>query len=577
MTLKNKKLTALAVALGCAWATSGSAVWAQITPGFQNTVQQNLATQRQAEDAARRQRGTMQTPTAPAEPTPKKSAASKWRDGDVEALIVAAQNYDGAGGMPSLKGAANDVRLWKNWFRSAYGENGAATILCDVDDAELAATAAPSRDNILNALKEKADKTCERLIVTFSGNGVSYGGESFFCPIDVKGTKFDDVDAESQSAVLRRAEKNNLLDLVDALEILKNAKAKEVIVFYDACFGGLSEDLERRGGELFALASCAPDETAKEIVVDGEKYGAFAYYFVEGLGGKADLTACMDGRVTLNEAYDYAQSKLCGKQSPELFFGASPSTTFPTMARVEPDGLPLGESLAEVDQWSDAEFLLRCGYALSKPSYREEVLRLSERALNAVLANAPSQPSALELRGSVRRSLGDFEGALSDWSQVGLKLRLYVKSLCPAAPERGYPKPGVRPPRFASERQTVALLDDNGEGTGAQAETFDCLTVAKIRKDADGVARAYVTEKNDASLGEEAGWVALDRLTWDFSVVANGVNASKLRPNHSSALRLGGSTPRPPRLDAPLGNAPSRVDPVAPGDGPRPSRLGPMF
>ncbi|MBR2005216.1 MAG: caspase family protein [Thermoguttaceae bacterium] len=570
-----KKRAAFVVALGGVWALNGATVWAQISPGFANAVQQNLATQRQAEEAAARATVSESAPRASKVPSASRRTEAAGA-GRVEALFIAAQNYDGAGGMPSLKGAANDVRLWKNWFRSAYGENGAATILCDVDDAELAATAAPSRENILDALKEKAAKECDRLIVTFSGNGVSCGGESFFCPIDVKGTKFDDVDAESQSAVLRRAEKNNLLDLVDALEILKNAKAKEVIVFYDACFGGLSEDLERRGGELFALTSCAPDETAKEIVVDGEKYGAFTYYFVEGLGGKADLTAFLDGRVTLNEAYDYAQSKLCGKQSPE-FFGASPSTTFPTMARVEPDGLPLGESLAEVDQWSDAEFLLRCGYALSKPSYREEVLRLSERALNAVLANAPSKPSALELRGSVRRSLGDFEGALSDWSQVGLKLRLYVKSLCPAAPERGYPKPGVRPPMFASERQTVALLDDNGEGTGAQAETFDCLTVAKIRKDADGVARAYVTEKNDASLGEEAGWVALDRLTWDFSVVANGVNASKLRPNHSSALRLEVSTPRPPRLDAPLGNAPSRVDSVAPGGGPRPSRVLPRF
>ncbi len=577
MQRTGKKRAAFVVALGGVWALSGATVWAQITPGFANAVQQNLATQRQAEEAAASATVPETAPRAPEVPqgplAPKVPAGVER----VEALFIAAQNYDGAGGMPSLKGAANDVRLWKNWFRSAYGEKGAATILCDVDDADLAATATSSRENILDALTEKADKECGRLIVTFSGSGVSCGGESFFCPIDVKGTNFDDVDAESQSAVLRRAEKNNLLDLVDALEILKNAKAKEVIVFYDACFGGLSEDLERRGGELFALTSCAPDETAKEIRVGGEKYGAFTYYFVEGLGGKADLAAFLDGRVTLNEAYDYAQSKLCGKQSPEIFATSRRTTAFPTMARVEPAGLPLGESLAEVDQWSDAEFLLRCGYALSKPSYREEVLRLSERALSAVLANAPSKPLALELRGSVRRSLGDFEGALSDWSQVGLKLRLYVKSLCPAAPERGYPTDGVRPPRFAREWQTVALLDDNDEETGAQAETFDCLTVAKIRKDADGVAWAYVTEKNGASLGEEAGWARLDQLTWDFSIVTGGVNASKLRPNHSSALRLEVSTPRPPRLDAPLKDAPSRVDPVAPGDGPRPARLGPMF
>ena len=227
MTLKNKKLTALAVALGCVWATSASTVWAQITPGFQNTVQQNLATQRQAEEAARRQRGTTQTPTAPAEPTPKKSAASKWRDGDVEALIVAAQNYDGAGGMPSLKGCANDALKLKAWFDAAYGEKGAATVLGD--DASLTATATPNRDNILNALKEKAAKECDRLIVTFAGHGVHYGGKSFFCPIDVKGAKFDEVDAENRGAVLDKGAENNLIAVETVLNELKNAKAKEVV------------------------------------------------------------------------------------------------------------------------------------------------------------------------------------------------------------------------------------------------------------------------------------------------------------------------------------------------------------
>ncbi len=555
MTLKNKKLTALAVALGCAWATSGSTVWAQISPGFQNTVRQNLETQRQAEDAARRQQGTAQTPTAPSGPTPKKSAASKWRDGDVEALIVAAQNYDGAGGMKSLQGAANDALNLKAWFDAAYGEKGSATILGD--DASLAATATPSRDNILNALKEKAAKECDRLIVTFAGHGVHYGGKSFLCPIDVKGAKFDEVDADNRSAVLEKGAENNLIAVETVLNELKNAKAKEVVVIFDACrnvdgsddgsfmreFSDLlqrgDEAFQRENGGFFVLTSCSIGETAKEIVRDGKKYGAFTYYFVEGLGGRADFAESCDGYVTLNEAYNYAQRKVRDRQSPELFMATAQMANLPSMTRVTLDAFTLdGRKAKEVDRMNDVEFLLRSGYVLSKPSLREPKLRLGERALSAAAERAPNSSLAWELRGSVRRTLGDFQGALSDLKQVDMKLQVYVKSKRLANKEQGDPTDGIRRPRSVDEWRKVALINDKGEKTGAEAETYDLLTVEKILKNGDGVEMFWITEKNNVPLGEQAGWASREDLVWDFSIAGNTIHASKMQDIRSDARQI---------------------------------------
>ncbi len=515
----DKKRAALGVALAASWASSGATAWAQISPGFANAVQQNLATQRQAAEA-------VDSGSATRRPSDEKAFA-----GRVEALFIAAQNYDGAGGLPSLRGCANDVRLWKTWFDSAYDENGAATILCDVDDADLAATATPSRENIADALDEKADKECDRLIVTFSGNGVYYGGETFFCPLDVKETSFADVDANDLGAVLRKGRENNLLALEDVLYVLRNAKAKEVVVVFDACRVGDGENddfkreftdlpLRRKNGDFYVLTSCSVGETAKETTVGGKTYGSFTRHFVEGLQGKADLAECCDGRVTLNEAYNYAQSKIRDKQSPEFFMAATQIQSFPTMTRVKFDGDDA--DLTEVDQWSDAVFLLRCGRELSRSNLTPEAQRVGEKALSAVLLNAPDNPTALELRGSVRRSLGDFEGALSDWERVGMKFQLYVKSKLPA---RGYVPEGADAPRYREDWNDVEFVNDKSEKTGAKAETFDRLTVAKFEN-----GWAWITEKNNEPLGEQAGWVPVDMLTWDYSIAAFGVDASKGQP-----------------------------------------------
>ena len=83
--------------------------------------------------------------------------------------------------------------------------------------------------------------------------------------------------------------------------------------------------------------------------------------------------------------------------------------------------------------------------------------------------------------------------------------------------------------------RTLDLLDAPGrqdQKTGETAHTFDLLTIEKIE---NGVA--YVTEKNGVPLGDKAGWVDLDLLTWYYSIARDVVNASKMQ-----ATRVGSTT-----------------------------------
>jgi hypothetical protein len=162
---------------------------------------------------------------------------------------------------------------------------------------------------------------------------------------------------------------------------------------------------------------------------------------------------------------------------------------------------------------------------------------------------------ALELRGGVRRSLHDWEGALDDMKRCGEKLRLYVKSTRPAYGD--YPD-GALEPLSVNQVRTLDVLDAPGrqdQKTGATARTFDLLTIEKIE---NGVA--YVTEKNSVPLGDKAGWVDLDLLTWYYAIARDVVNASKMQ-----ATRVGSTTV------GSLGNGRDRVTPQPIPGPPRPA------
>lgn len=561
MTTKKTKRAALSVALAMALVGAPSVVstaWAQISPGFANTVQQTLQTQRQAQNAAAAPRKLLWGEEY------EKTVKESWGKGRVEGLFIAVQDYDA---LEKLRGCANDADNLRSWFETTYGDRGSATTLSDVATKSLTTVETPSRANILKALDEKAAVECKRLIVTFAGHGVNYGGKSFFCPSDVKGTSFAGVDANAEDtrSVLDKGISNNLIAVEDVLTRLKKAKAEEVVVIFDACRDNDGADnftrefitlltsdgagYDRPNGGFFVLTSCSTGEYAHETTgADGKKYGAFTYYFVEGLKGKADAAECCDGFVTLNEAYNYTRAKLSDKQSPEFFMATKQMANMPTLSRVAFEKNPTeggGEraSLTEVDRWSDLEFLVSAGRVLCDSRLTPKPQRVGERTMSVALDVAPNNTTAWELRGSVRRSLGDYRGALSDWEKVGWKLQLYVKTKREA---RGNIPAGAIVATEKDQWNLFDLLNDAGQPTGAKIESHDLATVEKFDGD-----WAWVSEMNDVPLGDKAGWIKVENLTWHYTIVENMIRASKEQRarseqiNKASMIDGGGNTPGP--------------------------------
>lgn len=517
---------ALALALG------GTPSWAQFPGFYSGAVQPQLANQRQATEAARR---TTRNPSAP---EPNSGEAETMT---LEAVIVAAERYE-SGEFAPLDGCANDARALKGWldanFDAEYRRTDAyrRKVATLVEGAENQ-SAAPTRENILTVLRQKAETPCDRLFVSFAGHGVGVGGKSYFCPIDALNPQtFDELE---DAAAL------NLIAVSEMIEILKGAKAKEVILLLDACrdgdsansfmleFAELLKNAEENfkksdGGAFYILTSCSLGEKAKEVVKNREWRGAFAYYFVEGLDGPADYVGCCDGSVTLVEAYNYAYSKTAEEarnegtgatQTPELFMANVGLRKAPTLARVE-----LGDlTTVDVDAWRDQAYLLYVGRVLSDVKWSRDVNEVGVQALSCVLEGAPNNSLALSLRGSLRRKLGDYDGSLEDWNKVGQKFQLYVKSRRADEP--------AKPPRDDAEKLTLRLADDaGGRADGAVVASTDLLTVAEIKTDAKGARWGRVVEKNNVALGQDAGWVPIEATVWAWQLASRAIVATELQP-----------------------------------------------
>lgn len=560
---KSGTVCAAAVALALTGASLGETPsWAQFPSYYSGAVRPQLDLQRQAENAARRSNAGAATSASGKTNAPKQTNAQDPASGEaerlsLEAAIIAVGRYAPESGFLPLPGCSNDARALKGWLDANFDEAFRQTDayrrkVAVLSDAEDIATGAPTRENILTLLRQKASVPCGRLFVSFAGHGVGASGKSFLCPADTRAFDAENfeadvaeaIEANGRSGAVEAANANNLIAVSEVLEILKGAKAKEVILLLDACRDGgensfmrefaellrnADESFKKRdGGAFYVLTSCSLGEKALETARDGEMRGAFGYRFVEGLAGPADYVGCCDGAVTLVEAYNYAYSKVAedarregsGTQTPELFMANVGLRKAPTLARVS-----LEEDLAtaNVDAWRDQAYLLYVGRVLSDVKWTKNVNAIAERSLDAVLESAPNNSLALSLRGVVRRKLGDYVGSLDDWNKVGQKFQLYVKSRRSDDP--------AKPPRDDSERLTVRLAEEAaGVETRAVVTSTDLLTVAEIATDAKGVRWGRVVEKNSVALGENAGWLRLDATVWDWRLASRAITATDMQP-----------------------------------------------
>ena len=163
---------------------------------------------------------------------------------------------------------------------------------------------------------EASRSKIERDIAWAAGN-VPNGGRIYFyfsghgAPDPVKGTSYlVPVDGDPQYLP------NTSLTLDHVVQQLRSSKAKEVILFTDACFSG-------SGGRSVLAPGARPIVRVKSVPTPGNvvmfsasgggeisgptsdgKAGLFSTYLLQGLGnGRADLNG--DGQISLKELIDY--------------------------------------------------------------------------------------------------------------------------------------------------------------------------------------------------------------------------------------------------------------------------------
>jgi formylglycine-generating enzyme required for sulfatase activity len=144
------------------------------------------------------------------------------------------------------------------------------------------------------------------VIVSFSGHGVHLDGKSYLCPNEAEDSRPEETMIAVDEVYRKFGECRAALKLllVDACRNdprpagRKSATPKEDRQSFGAVF-------DRPPEGIVVLASCAPGQISWE---DEEmKHGVFMHHVLKGLGGEADGNR--NGRVTLNELYDYASSE----------------------------------------------------------------------------------------------------------------------------------------------------------------------------------------------------------------------------------------------------------------------------
>ena len=221
------------------------------------------------------------------------------------ALIIGIEKYEDS---PVASFAKNDADFFYEYSRKVFGVSKSSTKLLRDEGA--------SKKEILKALKKwlppKVNRNTE-LIIFFAGHGLaSNDGKKFYILPHETDTDLLDDTAISRSRLYK--------------EIIK-LKPKNVVMFMDTCFSGISRD------EKTLLASARPLQLLKDNS-EGDmpsnftifsasqisqmssglkeaKHGIFSYYLMKGLEGKADGNN--DKKITNGELLDYMNKQVAMK------------------------------------------------------------------------------------------------------------------------------------------------------------------------------------------------------------------------------------------------------------------------
>ncbi|MDH7516409.1 MAG: caspase family protein [Bacteroidota bacterium] len=236
-------------------------------------------------------------------------------------LVVGVSTY-ASEGIRSLRYADADARLVADFLRSPEGAG------IPEDRLRVLLNESATRKNILDAFENFLAGTDRNDIVFIymAGHGIT--------SVEKNATYFLGYDAALRDPASSAVDQARIAEL-----LTERVRAGKIVFFLDACHGGglgltgvrmrgantvlsarlLAELVSKKNGTAFFSASRAREQS-QEGTRWGGGHGAFTWYLVEGLGGRADLND--DGLVTIDELADFVTGHVRkdtnGEQHPEL-------------------------------------------------------------------------------------------------------------------------------------------------------------------------------------------------------------------------------------------------------------------
>lgn len=244
---------------------------------------------------------------------------------DILVLVIGNRTYAEA---PPVEYAHNDAAAFAQLFRDMLGvvpEN----VLIETDLNSIGMARYFGTDDLPEGKLFRRARFVDEIIVFYSGHGVPVFRSQglpigYLLPVDVPAAE-PGFGAYPLDMLIRR---------------LENLPVDRVTVLLDACFSGLSNQGSLVPGVsgAFGVAIAAPIEKAKVSVLTAtdfqspqfahwlpeKQHGAFSWFALEGLRGKADKNA--DGQVFLSELRNYIDKGLALsdlRQSPSLLPGSA--------------------------------------------------------------------------------------------------------------------------------------------------------------------------------------------------------------------------------------------------------------
>ncbi|MDO5552715.1 MAG: caspase family protein [Planctomycetia bacterium] len=455
-------------------------------------------------------------------------------------LLFAVNHFDQCDRLSDLAGCYNDMEYAKeNWLDKRT--NKKLVFLNDVDG-----TIAPTRNVFLaelNRIKKRSGPD-DIVLIMISTHGVAFGQKSFICPSDARSIDFSDVNPTDAQAVLSRGDRNGLISITNLLQNIREIDAAGKYIVLDACrpdeagssgdFLREFEDTLRKNNDnnLAVITSCSLNQMALEArftTRDGtsKTYGIFMKNFIDGLSGKADLTGAYDGKITLIEAYNYANSmtrRNNPNQTPELYEAfkavakddgrqetdrqvAANRTIFATYEEI-----PFDESQAE----SNLQFAMRTGANLARAAESDEDHHLSVDICNYVVDKQPHNMLAYGVRGYAWRSLGDYAKSLCDCQRTGGELVLFAKARPAKSGAYVYATPYATSPVLDEEKKQIFP-------TGTK------LTIDDVQNN-----RLHVRLWNDKE-PRFSCWVNQEEVSWTPELAQQSINGTSVSSARSLA------------------------------------------